>query len=97
LSDAGVQRERPEVFNRSDISTNSFYATGEELSVQKFGNLLVITPRNDPWGFFKQSLRKFSEDFFKTAENSRTCRKRKPCSRKRIKPVFLLDTNWLGA
>jgi antitoxin VapB len=40
-----------------------FYATGEELSIQKIGNALVFTPRNDPWGLFKQSLGAFSEDF----------------------------------
>jgi antitoxin VapB len=39
-----------------------FYATGEELSIQKIGNALVFT-RDDPWGFFKQSLGEFSEDF----------------------------------
>jgi antitoxin VapB len=40
-----------------------FYETGEELSVQKIGSSLVLTPRNDPWRLFKQSLEEFTEDF----------------------------------
>ena len=42
-----------------------FYATGEELLIQKIGNALVFTPRADPWGLFKQSLGECSEDFFR--------------------------------
>jgi antitoxin VapB len=42
-----------------------FYTTGDDLAIQKVGNALILTPSNDPWGLFKQSLGEFSDDFFK--------------------------------
>jgi antitoxin VapB len=41
-----------------------FYAIGDNLLIQKVGNALILTPSNDPWGLFRQSLGEFSEDFF---------------------------------
>ena len=36
----------------------------DELFINKIGNTIVIFPKNDPWGMFKESLAGFSDDYF---------------------------------
>ena len=36
-----------------------------ELYIQKIGNSIILTPKNDPWKSFRESLDMFSDDLFK--------------------------------
>lgn len=35
-----------------------------EMYIQKVGNSIILTSKNDPWQAFRNSLDKFSEDLF---------------------------------
>jgi antitoxin VapB len=54
-----------------------FCAGERELLIQRIGNTLVLTPVNDPWQFFKNSLEEFSDDFFKDGRNQPDAQERK--------------------
>lgn len=45
-----------------------FSVTDTELLIQKVGNSIILTSKNDPWESFRNSLDMFSDDFM---ENGR--------------------------
>jgi antitoxin VapB len=45
-----------------------FHFEGEQVSIKRMGNAVILLPLQDPWSSLFNSLSKFSEDFMKTRE-----------------------------
>ena len=41
-----------------------FSVNEKELYIQRIGNSIILTSKDDPWKTFRNSLSKFSDDFF---------------------------------
>lgn len=49
---------------------------GNEVSVSKVGNIVVLIPKEDCWAGFLGSLDMFSEDFMESGRNQALCQER---------------------
>jgi virulence-associated protein VagC len=56
---------------------SAVYPLKKEAWVKMINNTLVLTPVDDPWQFFKDSLEGFSDDFFKDGRNQPDAQERK--------------------
>jgi antitoxin VapB len=54
-----------------------FQFKGDEVYVKRFGNLVLLIPKEDPWGSLIQSLDGFSDEFM-AERNQLELEKREP-------------------
>jgi antitoxin VapB len=54
-----------------------YQVDAEEVFINKIGNTIIISPKNDPWRIFKESLDDFSDDYFFDGRNQPKMQKRK--------------------
>ena len=45
-----------------------FRFSGEDVYIKKFGNMVVLLPKDDPWSAFTTGLDQFTEDFMDNRE-----------------------------
>jgi len=38
----------------------------DEVAINRIGNVLIMTPKDDPWSIFSQGIREIGDDFPKT-------------------------------
>jgi antitoxin VapB len=43
----------------------------DEVSINRIGSVLILIPKNDPWGIFSQGIEEIGDDFPKTIKKIR--------------------------
>ncbi len=52
-----------------------FRIGAKEVAINKIGNVIVLLPKDEPWGLFSEGIKEIGEDFPETIDKVHTLKK----------------------